>query len=86
MEIGADHEIPGGVCVNCGKTVDWAFSIGSDAVPEPGDITVCGLCGHIMAFSEDLTLRELSDEEIVDVAGDERLVMIQKARAMMERK
>jgi hypothetical protein len=53
---------------------------GEDAVPRPGDITLCLYCGHIMAFADDLTLRELNDEEAHDIAGDPRMLAAQWAR------
>lgn len=65
-------------CLNCGKRIDAAsvFGVGEDAVRPPGegDITICLHCRHVMAYTADLTLRALTDEEVVDIAGDPRLV------------
>lgn len=80
MEFGPDTRVPNARCTNCGKLVDGAMCVGNNAVPEPGAITVCMPCGHVMAFDEGLALRELTDEEIVKVAGDPRLLAIQRAR------
>lgn len=49
--------------------------------PEPGDISVCINCGHIMAFADDLKLRSLTDQEMFDVAGDPRMLLAQRAIA-----
>lgn len=39
-----------------------------------------------MAFAEDLTLRDLTDAEMHEVAGDPRILAVQKARGMAMRK
>jgi hypothetical protein len=73
--------VPPSHCLNCGKMVDATTSV-SEGGPQPGNITVCWTCGHIMAFANDLTLRKLSDEEMHAVAGDPLLIAIQKLRKM----
>jgi hypothetical protein len=64
-------------CLNCGKGLD-ASSVHSIEQPSrgpgDGDITICIYCRHVMAYRADLSLRPLTDAEIVDVAGDPRLV------------
>jgi hypothetical protein len=37
-----------------------------------------------MAFDASLKFRELTDEEVRDIAGDERLLFIQRARRFAE--
>lgn len=66
-------------CLHCGAKIDAATQIRnageSEAKPEAGAITVCLHCGHIMAFADGKgRLRGLTDEEIVEIAGDPRLV------------
>jgi hypothetical protein len=60
--------------------LDACSEAAGNSTPGPGDITLCIYCGHIMAFADDLTLRELTNEEIYEVAGDERILKIQRAR------
>ena len=48
--------------------------------PQSGDVTICLYCGHIMAFGKALELRSLTDEEMLEVAGDRRIVLLQKLR------
>jgi hypothetical protein len=55
-----------------------------DTAPDPGDVTVCIYCGHIMAYDDDLGLRELTPVEQLNIAGDERILAIQRARAIAE--
>lgn len=64
-------------CLNCDDWLDTStiFDTSSEPVrPSEGDITVCLHCRHVMAYREDLTLRNLTDEEVVEIAGDPKLV------------
>jgi|HubBroStandDraft_6_1064221.scaffolds.fasta_scaffold647247_2 hypothetical protein len=69
-------------CTNCGKVMDAASVAGKgDDTPTPGDITICFYCHHLMAFADDMTIRDLTDEEIKECAGDPTLVVAMKALA-----
>ena len=84
MEVGSEMtRTPDCACVNCGRVVDAATSVGSEASPDPGDVTICLYCGHLMAFTDALTLRDLNDQEIIECAGDPRIIAIQKARGKL---
>lgn len=84
MKLGKNRHIPSSPCTNCGKQLDGATSVDCDAPPDPGDMTVCIYCGHLMAFNEDLQLRDLTPAEQINVAGDERILAIQGARKKTE--
>jgi hypothetical protein len=69
------HNMPVVVCTSCGKSMDAASNADeAPTPPHPGDISICLYCGHLMVFDSDLCLRALTDAEIVEVAGDPRLV------------
>ena len=55
-----------------------------EAIPSEGDVTICIYCGHISVFNTDLTLRNPTDEEIHIIAGDQRILKIQKARTKID--
>jgi C4-type Zn-finger protein len=74
------------VCPSCGKVFDTATDATSDDVPLPGDITICLHCGHVMAFKDDLTVRELTSEELHEVATNPDVLAIQKARGEVFKK
>jgi hypothetical protein len=62
-------------CTACGKVMDSAWEAGpGNARPKPGDASICFYCHHLMVFGDDLALRDLTDAEIVDVAGDPSIV------------
>jgi hypothetical protein len=89
MKLGTDHAVPPSACIHCGHILDMATSVNEiddDPDPEAGAFTICIDCGHIMAIADDLTLRDLTDKEIVMVAGDKRIIAIQWARASIEYK
>ena len=39
-----------------------------------------------MAFAEDMRLRNLTDAEMYEIAGDPRLIAVQRARKKQERR
>jgi hypothetical protein len=80
MKVGTDHQIKGSVCLFCKKVLDGASAVDADCKPSPGDFTICIYCGHVMAFADDLSFRELNGEEIKAIAGDKRVLAVQWAR------
>ena len=79
--VGKTTRVPPTPCLECGKVVDAGTGVGSKAKPHAGAICICLACGHLQAYAWDLSFRELTDEEILGVAGDERIVKLQAARA-----
>lgn len=75
MDISRTTRHAGTPCPNCGTLLDAATIFGPDlCAPSEGDISVCIGCRHILAFNADLSVRNLTDQEMLDVAGDQRLV------------
>lgn len=68
-------------CLNCGKLLDASTSVDGDHAPSPGDATVCLDCQHLMMYADDMTLRNLTDEEMIEVAGDPRILTAMKVVA-----
>jgi len=76
--------VPENTCLSCGQKLDSAARIEGDAEkPEPGNCTICMHCGHLMAFADDMTLRELNDQEAYDLAGDPTILRFQHVRGMV---
>jgi Zn ribbon nucleic-acid-binding protein len=82
LTMGEDITVPESRCTACGHLMNAANVVSEDGqgIPEPGDITVCIQCGHLMAFGDELRLRDLTDEEAKEIVGDERILIIKKAR------
>lgn len=89
MKVGPGHDVRKNVCTNCGYELDAATvvaeEIGNKTSPEEGDITICIGCGHLMVFDKDMVLRNPTDDEILKVAGDPRMVAVQKALAAIKK-
>jgi hypothetical protein len=64
-------------CLNCGHTLSAASGFGVEPrlkIPNEGDVTACLYCRHVMVYNADLSLRNPTDEEVVEIAGDPELV------------
>lgn len=57
-------------CPNCKALINAAVTVDGASVPQDGDLTVCLYCGHICAYDENQQLRDLTDQEAYDAAGD----------------
>ena len=57
-------------CTSCKKILDGTTCVNDEVKPNPGDITICMYCGNVMAFDDDLSLRNLTIEEKHMVAND----------------
>jgi hypothetical protein len=85
MKLGRDHRLkPVPQCVDCDKRLDGATGVDTDDAPKSGDFTVCIYCGSIMVYNDDLTLRRPSAAEAWELAGDKRILAIQRARKAAE--
>jgi hypothetical protein len=71
-------------CLACGKLMDAATNFDGHVVAE-GGIGICFYCGHIMAYDAQLKLRNLTDEEMIAIAGDKKILTIQEARGHVMR-
>jgi hypothetical protein len=43
-------------------------------------MTICAYCGHIMVFDDTLKLRNPTAAECKEIAGDKRILAVQKIR------
>jgi hypothetical protein len=73
-------KVPVCKCPACAAPLGFATNVVRDDAPVPGCFTICLECGHLMAFAEDLTLRDLTDAEQIKIAGDPVLLAMQRAR------
>ena len=66
-------------CLRCKHELDATSHPRDDSDPGPGDATICLYCGYLMAFTDDMTFRELTEEELLAAPLDE-ISRIQRAR------
>lgn len=60
-------KVPPSPCLSCRRINDMASGFGKRG-PKPGDYTRCYKCGHPMAFNDDLTLRNVTGKEMLELA------------------
>ena len=58
-------------CPTCGTTLDGATDVTGESTPSPGDFTICSGCHDILAFTDELGLRVLTEEDMKVVPLDE---------------
>jgi hypothetical protein len=74
--ISHTNRLSSGNCLNCGVEIDSATSVGHRHQPRPGSIAICIVCSHIMAYDENIHLREMTDEECLAIAGNPELLFL----------
>jgi len=75
-----DHRTRSSNCINCGKKLDASFAADPthpDA-PTPGSVSICMYCHHLMIYGDDMILRNPTNEEMMELAGDEELLQAMK--------
>lgn len=70
-------------CQACDYKLDSVSSLTEAEAPKPGDVTICLKCGHLMGFNPNLSVRPLTDEEMLDAAGNKDILDIQTARGAL---
>ena len=55
-------EVAPSQCPGCKRTLYVASSFQANAIPKPGDPTVCLYCGEILEFRADMQLKPISRE------------------------
>jgi hypothetical protein len=83
MKIGETSDLEVN-CLNCGATLYKATSLNCDEKPHEGAITICSECGHIMGLDFKLNVRELTGQEIVDLAGNPEVIKAVKFSALLK--
>lgn len=67
-------------CPVCGKNLDAATSIEKEeAVPGPGDLSICLYCATVSRFDDNLKLEQITNEEFAELP-EELKTSIRKAR------
>jgi hypothetical protein len=74
-------------CLDCGSAIDAGTPADPNdpSIPSPGDIAICLHCAHVMLYADDLTVRALTDAEVVEVAGDPDMVRAVNAIAKLNK-
>jgi hypothetical protein len=76
--------VPETNCPACGKAFNAATAAVGDAVPKPGDWTLCIECGVVLTFDPTLRPRALTADEKREAEADPRIRKVQHAHRMMK--
>lgn len=66
------HAAPETLCPSCGAPINCATSAYGEAVPTPGDLSVCVYCTTVLVFCADLDVRLATEVEIDDLPSEVR--------------
>jgi hypothetical protein len=70
-------------CPHCGYLLDFATGVFDNTLlPNPGDASVCAVCGGFLIFSDNLTPRAATMEEVA-YWPDELRIMMQRMREVV---
>jgi hypothetical protein len=61
---GGGYRVKANPCLSCGKSIDAGSAIGTDQAPRPNTYCCCAYCGHVQAWTDALTFRELRPVEL----------------------
>lgn len=78
--LGEKHRMPDAHCNNCGALLSGASGYNTNEMPTPGMWALCIYCGNLAVYADDMTLRELSDAELLEAAGDPDIIKMQRVR------
>lgn len=69
-------------CPTCNAVINSSTAIGEDAVPVPGDLSICFECGEYLYFESDMNLGVLPDLLFHEQDNETRYQLI-KARKLI---
>lgn len=79
-------DLPDTKCFKCGWEMNAASSVGQDAVPSSGDVSLCIECGAINIFADDMTLRAPTDTEALEVEENpQQMILVRQVRNALAR-
>ena len=71
--LGQPQHVKPSYCTVCKKILNGTSCVDDEAKPGIGDFTICLYCGNVMAYDDDLLLRNLTNGEKIMVANDKTI-------------
>ena len=62
-------------CPKCGYTIDACSGIDHNNGPQPEDLTLCINCAAYLQFDDELRLVMFTDEQLLDLDDETRLLL-----------
>lgn len=79
-------EVVGQPCPTCGQQLDAATCLGEDAVPSPGDFTVCFYCGTPFRFGAKMYLQLMTLGELNELEPAKRSLLFRAITEVQKRR
>lgn len=79
MWLGEKQKIKGSHCPSCNCFLDGASELNGDSKPKPGDITICGICGNVAIYDNQMDIRLPTSDELMELSKDENIIRVQFA-------
>lgn len=80
-----DERLINVVCPNCNAQLDDATNLDDESLrPKPGDVSCCIKCAAVLEYQDDMTLRVLSSDELLDLPDDVRLEIVSYSQAVLK--
>lgn len=73
------------LCTNCGTLHNAATDVAGDALPTPGDWSICFNCGALRVFDGGGRLREPTAAELTGMELEERAQLFQAQQEILRR-
>jgi hypothetical protein len=64
-----DQKIKPAVCPKCEVVLDGAIATFEEATPQPGDVSICAVCGNVALYTPDMQLRKPTRKEAREIAA-----------------
>lgn len=77
--LGPDSEVPPSPCPYCGAVHDLASGLDNREKPDSNSVSVCLKCAGISLFTDELTLREPTARELIDLQRSIAWAQIERA-------
>lgn len=64
MTFRLDHTLPASTCPSCGHALNAVQCFTAGEPPSPGDVAVCGYCGELLVFDDELRHRRATRADL----------------------
>jgi hypothetical protein len=73
MQEPMDFRTPVTRCPVCGHKLDAATAVNGKRPPIPGAVSVCIRCSALLIFDQDLNLRKLAKQDLIELRRDPQI-------------
>jgi hypothetical protein len=75
-----ESNVPESKCPHCGEKLTHASPIDGEGGPEPGNISLCCMCGEVLLFDQELRMVPIPEAELAELKANEAWKKIEIAQ------